>query len=531
MSSTPSSPKRNEKASSKPARGGEDAGFKLFGRYELEKIFSREPLEFDLLSQLTHMSGVATSGMSRAQLFEGTAGLSYSTSKLFRQVHLVAQRLNYDYSRACELVADTVEDENGRNLLLHFATSLSSGEEESHFLLREAALQRETYGKAYARKIESLQKWSDAYVALMVSATLVVVISLVSMMIYPFSPMAIVGLAGLMCCVTFLGGWLIFAVAPLEVKTHSLKHRSPEQERAGKLAKVLIPAAAVAGLAAGWLFGLPFALLISGVFIAPVGYVAFMDDRKIDARDRDISTFVRALGGVMAAASITTVDALSRLNRRSLSSLEPLVRRLYIRLKNGISPDLCWLRLAAESGSEVVTRCVRIFWDGVRVGGDTEQVSGLASEFALKISLARQDRKLVANTFAWVVLPLHAVLLGILLFVTEVVQVFGNQLNVAQSQSLDSSIVAEAGIGDVMLLQFASLDFIPVFVGTVALMLTAANSFAPYAATGGHRLKLCLYAAVMMIISAIALLLVPRLVQGMFENIATTPGAAPTPSP
>lgn len=233
----------------------------------------------------------------------------------------------------------------------------------------------------------------------------------------------------------------------------------------------------------------------------------------------------------MAAASITTVDALSRLNRRSLSSLEPLVRRLYIRLKNGISPDLCWLRLAAESGSEVVTRCVRIFWDGVRVGGDTEQVSGLASEFALKISLARQDRKLVANTFAWVVLPLHAVLLGILLFVTEVVQVFGNQLNVAQSQSLDSSIVAEAGIGDVMLLQFASLDFIPVFVGTVALMLTAANSFAPYAATGGHRLKLCLYAAVMMIISAIALLVVPRLVQGMFENIATTPGAVPTPSP
>ena len=55
-----------------------------------QSLFSREPLDFDLVTQLTHMSAVATSGIARDRLFEGTASLEYSTSKYFRRVHRVA---------------------------------------------------------------------------------------------------------------------------------------------------------------------------------------------------------------------------------------------------------------------------------------------------------------------------------------------------------------------------------------------------------------------------------------------------------
>jgi flagellar protein FlaJ len=524
MSFIKSSLRLNAKASSKRKEGGGDKESNsllasLFNR-DWNQTLSRDPLDFDLITQLTHMSGVSTAGIARDQLFAGTAALSYSTSKFFRQVHLVAQRLNYDYSRACELVAETVKEDSVRNLLLHFSTALSAGEEEQQFLSRETAVQLELYAKEYERKVESLQKWSDAYVALMVSATLVVVISLVSMMIYPFSPISIVALAGLMVCVTFIGGWLIFTVAPLEVKTHSLKYKSPEQERAGKLAKILIPLSALLGFGVGFLFGLGPALIVAGLAIAPIGYIAMRDDWAIDARDRDIATFVRALGSVMGSVGTTITEGLSRLNRRSLGSLEPLVRRLYIRLTNHISPDLCWLRLAAESGSELVTRSVRIFWDGMRLGGDAEHVGNLTSNYALKISLLRADRKLVSTTFSFVVIPLHAVLIMILLFVTEVVQVFGGELAKVQQQSFDTSVASEAGVGDVLSFVSPALDFVPVFVGTVALMLTAANSFAPYAATGGHKLKMCLYGAIMMVITGLSLIGVPYVVDGLFANVA-----------
>jgi len=533
MSSIESSPKLNEKVSSSVKASEKASKPGLLQRIDLDDLLSRDPIEYDLLSQLTHMSAVSTSGMARTDLFAGTAGLSYSTSKFFRRVHLVAQRLNYDYSRACEVVADSVKEESVRDLLLHFSTSLSSGETEEHFLMRESDLQRETFGKEYERKVESLQKWSDAYVALMVSATLVVVISMVSMMIYPFSPMTLVGLAGLMVCVTFVGGWLIFTVAPVEVKTHTLKHRSTEQDKIDRVAKILIPLAVIATGAVWYFFSLPFAMIVGAVLILPVGVMALKDDWKLDHYDRDISTFIRAIGGVMSSAGITATDALSRLNRRSLGSLEPAVGRLYIRLKNGISPDLCWLRLAAETGSDLVVRCVRIFWDGVRVGGDTERVSTLASEFALKVWLLRADRKLVATTFSFVAVPMHAVLMCILLFITEVVQVFGSEIGKVQDQSLEGGVAAEAGVSDALLFSFGSLDFVPVFVALVGVMLTAANTFAPYAATGGHKYKLCFYGAIMMIISGLAFILVPYMVQAVFENIAqtpATPGAAEIPT-
>ena len=525
MTSTKSSPKPKEKASSSAKERKSASESKLFRKVDLEELLSRDPLDYDLLAQLTHMSALSTSGMSRSQLFEGTAALSYSTSKFFRQVYLVAQRLNYDYSRACEVVADRIKENSVRNLLLHFSTALSSGEKEEDFLMREAALQREMYGKEYERKIESLQKWSDAYVALMVSATLVVVISLVSMMIYPFSPITIIGLAGLMICVTFIGGWLIYTVSPINKKTHPLKHKSVEQVRIARLARYLIPGAVIVGAAAGWTLGMPYALLAGGLMIAPVGVLAMMDDWKIDSYDRDIPAFIRGLGGVMAAAGMTATDGLSRLNRRSLGSLEPPVNRLYVRLKSGISPDLCWARLASETGSDLVVRCVRIFWDGVRVGGDTAKVSTLASEFALKIWLLRADRKLVSTTFSWVAVPMHAVLMGILLFITEVVQVFGGEIGQVQQDSLEGGVAAEAGVGDALLFQFSSLEFIPPFVAMVALMLTAANSFAPYAAGGGHGFKLCLYAAIMMIISGLAFIFVPQMVNAIFEGIALDPNA------
>jgi len=141
----------------------------------------------------------------------------------------------------------------------------------------------------------------------------------------------------------------------------------------------------------------------------------------------------------------------------------------------------------------------------------------------LKVYLLRANRKMVAMTFSLVVVPLHVVLIGIMLFITEAVQVFGTQLTGVQAQSLDSDIVAEAGVGNVMLFQPPALDFIPVFVGTVVLLLTAANSFAPYAASGGHRLKLCLYGAIMMVISGVLLMTVPSMVQALFQSISSTP--------
>ncbi len=160
--------------------------------------FSPAPIEYDLVAQLTYMSALATANVGRENLFQKTAELGYSTSGYFHRVHLVAQRLNSDSARACQLVADATDNEAVRSLLLRFSSSLSSGEPETVFLARETEITLEQYSRKYERDLESLQKWTDAYVALMVSVTLVVVVSLVSMMIYSVGTAFILGLATVM---------------------------------------------------------------------------------------------------------------------------------------------------------------------------------------------------------------------------------------------------------------------------------------------------------------------------------------------
>lgn len=485
--------------------------------------FSREPLDFDLLSQLTHMSAVSTAGISRDRLFEGTGRLDYSTSRFFRRVHLVAQRLNYDYSRACEMVAEKTGPESVHNLLLRFSTALSAGEPEDEFLARETEIQIELYGKKYERDLESLQKWTDAYVALMVSTTLIVVISLVSMMIYPMASGVIIGLSVVVLVATMAGSWVIFGNAPHEVKTHRLPRKSPEQYQMERLGQILLPVAAVFGTVLGITFGLGIALIGSAMVLAPLGYVAFRDDARIDNHDRDIATFLRALGGIMGTAGATVNEAMSRLNRRSLGTMEPHVHRLYVRLNNNISPQLCWLRLAGETGSEMVSRSVRIFWDGLRMGGDPGRIGTLASNFAQKVVLLRASRKLVSGTFAWVVIPLHVALLGIMLFITEVMRIFGTQLTKIQDETLTSDTLAEAGVSQALLFASPDMRIISLFVGMMVFLLTVSNTFAPYAAAGGHPYKMCLYGSIMMLISGVGIIIVPAAVSSLFESVAATP--------
>jgi archaellum biogenesis protein FlaJ (TadC family) len=135
---------------------------------------------------------------------------------------------------------------------------------------------------------------------------------------------------------------------------------------------------------------------------------------------------------------------------------------------------------------------------------------------------------MVSSTFAFVVVPLHAVLLVIMLFITEVMRIFGAELSKVQDQSLNSDIMNEAGVSNFILYSAPNMHFISVFVGIMIVVLTAANSFAPYAAGGGNRYKLCLFAAVMMFMSGVAIMVVPAAVSMLFHNIAATPAMTPT---
>ena len=149
---TKSSPKRTEKASSDNA-----------------------VLSFDLLSNLTYMAAVSVGGSPRDLILEWTIKQNYKTVTFFRQVYLLAKRTGFEYAWAFQMVARKTRAEIVKSLLLRFAGAISSGYPERDFLQEEARVQREQYINGYYRGLETVTKWGDAYAALLVSVSLVVV--------------------------------------------------------------------------------------------------------------------------------------------------------------------------------------------------------------------------------------------------------------------------------------------------------------------------------------------------------------------
>jgi len=321
-----------------------------------------ECLSFDLFYQLAYMSSIAAAGISRSQIFEFASQLPCSSSRYFKEIHLLAKQLRYDYAVACRMVGESTEVESIKSLLLRLASSLGSGEAEADFLAQEAEVQAEAFKNEYERGVESLRKWTEAYAALIVSAGLIVLVAAISMIIYAVAISFTVTLVGVTICVAVLGAWAIHRVSPKEVRVHSPSAYCAAHSRARWMERILLPVAVVCFfivLLAGW--GLGWALIAVSILVLPIGVAGVLFDRQVKKKDSDISTLLRSLGNIASAVEITVSNALERLDLRSTANLAGDVKRLHSRLASRLKPEICWQRFSLETGSETVYRSVKMF--------------------------------------------------------------------------------------------------------------------------------------------------------------------------
>ncbi len=474
-----------------------------------------QALHLDLFCHLTYMAAISTSGISREGLFRYSSTVPLQSNHYFKKINVVAKAFNHDYAESCRIVGDSVQELDAKSLLLRLGGALSSGENVSNFLEKEAEVASEKYSSHYEGRLESLQKWTDAYVALIMTSAIVVVMTVVTLIIGNSSPIFILGFGTLTVLVTIAGVWLIYASAPRENITHNLAVRSKGMNTANfffrfglPLGGFLTTLALIAGLPLG------ACLIIAGIFCFPLGMAAVTDANRITKFESDIGGFLRSLGGVAQATNITINEALSRLDFRSMVSLKEAANLLYVRILSGIDARLCWDRLVAETGSELVVRSTRIFLDSIAIGGEAERVGREASAFALKISLLRVKRSTVAAGFLWLAIIMHLVLVSLVLFIFETMGQFSNLVSTimpagATVSGMPSFGIFSAGSGQMGLMEFMVLG--------VVMVLTVANPLAVYVAGGGHFYKLFYYLSMTLCLSGGALLIVPKVVTMMFQ--------------
>jgi flagellar protein FlaJ len=500
--------------------------FSLFSKNKTEKKQTGkwspdlQALHLDLFCHLTYMAAISTSGISREGLFRYSSSLPLQSNHYFKKINVVAKAFNHDYAESCRIVGDSVKELDAKALLLRLGGALSSGEDISNFLEKEAEVASEKYCNRYEGCLESLKKWTDAYVALIMTSAIVVVMTVVTLIIGSGSAAFILGFGTLTVLITIAGVWLIYSSAPREDKTHSLPVRSRNMNMANFFFRFSMPLGivlAIASIIAHMPLGV--SLLIASVLFLPLGFAAIMDDGKISKYEGDIGGFLRSLGGVAQATNITINEALGRLDFRSMVSLKESANLLYTRVQAGLEARLCWDRLVAETGSELVVRSTTIFLDSIAIGGEAERVGREASTFALKIALLRIKRSTVASGFLWLAGIMHIVLVSLVLFIFETMGQFGTLVQNILPGGADASVggapmfgIYSAGSSQMSMLQFMVIG--------VIMVLTVANAIAVYATAGGHYYKIFFYLGITLGISGTVMLLVPKIVEMMFRLMA-----------
>ena len=519
MNSTTSSPKQIEKVSSDNVVVG-----------------------FDLLSNLTYMLVLSIGGLQRDRVLESCGELKLRTAVFFEFIYVLANRVGLEYSEAFRLVADRAGASRVKSLLLRFAAALGSGVSEQEFIEEETRLEGNRYRDEYERSVENLRKWSDAYSGILVSVSLIMVVSLVSTLLGSLDANFVILMAFTLFCVTSIGVFLIYKVAPFEDFTYdSSDGRPPDRKRSRYCLYIGIPLGIILAVILGSQFevitGAAVGFLVFGIAIFPAGYYAWKDDSTVANIDSEIQVFIRSVGGIAGATGSTLTESIRRFDARSLRYLEPYINRLHTRLAASLPTANCWERFRAETGSELVNRSTVMLVDGSERGGRADRVGEIAGDYSLQISQLRAARNLAASTFSYLSFPMHATVVFILVFVFQIVAVFSNKLKDVQADAIEgtvgnamvdvSNIQAPPGIAlpsssegltNPLGSMFGVNDLgtMSVVIVFCIVVLTISNSLAPKFASGGSNLKIASYLSVMCIRTGAMMSVIPMITQVLF---------------
>lgn len=471
---------------------------------------------FDLYYQLVYMSATASAGIKRNQIFALASRLPRPSACYFRKIDLLAQKLGYNYARACSLLGEAVKSQSMRSLLLRLSDALVSGQPEMDFLREEAEVQAVVYEKEYERDLTSLTKWTDAYGAIIVSTALIIIVNLVSTMIYNLGLGIIIGLVVLTIFTALGGTWVLTRSAPREVKDIFSQEGPWSQKWALRLAKITVPVIMLAtglmivgGLPLGWL------LIADAVLLLPLGISSMLGGREIAAKDKEIGPFLRSLGATAVSTGTTLTEAMNRLDLVSFAALQPDLERLRYRLRASIDPDLCWQKFALETGSKLISETVRIFNDAVNLGGDADTVGLLAAKFANRTIMLRAKRNVVTSTFTSLTLVIHGAIAALMVLIMEVMTKFVEMIWSAAVMEGEEAL-------ETMILPLPSLDdpqmrFLQYVTTAMVLLLAVANAVALGATDVGHKLRISFYLSLLLFISGLAFIIAPPLINAIMQ--------------
>ncbi|MFZ1129111.1 archaellar assembly protein FlaJ [Methanoregula sp.] len=503
----------------------------------LAGITEKKKMGADLLFMTTYMASLAIANATRPEIFSFAANRhEYISSKYIGKVDTFVKKWNFSYAESLSIVAERTQNEILKSMLNRYANSIESGVPDEDFLSNELSTVRSVYRNQLEQGMSMLQKWGDAYVAMLLSGTVIAIIIMISVVIYsPGDLQSTFDMSyAIILAICVFGITLMYTSVPDDPKSHGLTERtSKEQETIHAMERIIVPLAlaiivilVLLGISASLIF------ILVGILMAPLGIIGFIDDHNITLRDNDFSVFIRSFGAVMGGQGTTAVYALGSVDRKSLTALEPLVNSVYSKLNLGLDEKQCWDKFIGESGSNLIYKYLNIYRDTVALGGPPEPIGTVVGSSMLEQTLLREKKDMLAKGFIVLLVPMHIAMIGIfvalyqiLLVLTGSVASMMNQMqNMSSASGGQSAGISMGGIfgGGMNLFTNFPAAAMQTYVIITLTILTVANIIAARIVGGGDRYMYYFYAAIFCTLTGFVLLVAPMVVGLFFSAQALT---------
>ena len=504
---------------------------------KLATVQESKKMGADLLFMTTYMASLAIANATRPEIFSfASKRQEYISAKYIAKVDTFVKKWNYSYAESMSIVAERTQNEILRSMLNRYSNSIDSGVPDEDFLTNELSTVRSVYRNQLEQGMSMLQKWGDAYVAMLLSGTVIAVIVMISVVIYtPNDIQTSFDMSyAVILAISVFGIVLMYTSVPDDPKSHGLSERtSKEQGTIHAMERIIVPVTiaivvilAVLGVAASLIF------ILVGILMAPLGIIGFIDDHNITLRDNDFSVFIRSFGAVMGGQGTTAVYALGSIDRKSLSALEPLVNSVYSKLNLGLDEKQCWDKFIGEAGSNLIYKYLNIYRDTVALGGPPEPIGTVVGSSMLEQTLLREKKDMLARGFLVLLVPMHlamtalfVALYQILLVLTgSVTSMMGQFQNMSASSGGQSAGVSPGAVfgGGMNLFSNFPAAAMQTYVVITLIILTSSNIVAARIVGGGDRYMYYFYAAIFCTLSGLVLLVTPTLVGLFFSAQALT---------
>jgi flagellar protein FlaJ len=489
----------------------------------------------DLLFMTTYMASLAIANATRPEIFSFASNRKeYRSAKYIAKVDTYVKKWNYSYAESLSIVAERTQNEILRSMLNRYSNSIDSGVPDEDFLSNELATVRSVYRNQMEQGMSMLQKWGDAYVAMLLSGTVIAVIIMMSVVIYsPTSIQTTFDMSySVILAISVFGIALMYTSVPDDPKSHGLTERtSKEQATIHAMERIIVPVTiaivvilAILGVAASLIF------ILIGILMAPLGIIGFIDDHNITLRDNDFSVFIRSFGAVMGGQGTTAIYALGSIDRKSLTALEPLVNSVYSKLNLGLDEKQCWDKFIGESGSNLIYKYLNIYRDTVTLGGPPEPIGTVVGSSMLEQTLLREKKDMLARGFIVLLVPMHIAMTGLFVALYQILLTLTQSVSSMMAQMANASAasggmsgggvsVSSVFSGGLNLFSNFPAAAMQTYVVITLIIITASNIIAARIVGGGDRYMYYFYAAIFCTLTGIILVVAP-IVVGLFFNPA-----------